>query len=283
MITAQHPRQFITVQGEKIGYLAIGKPTNPALLFVHGWLSHAGFWRDSLNRFSDRFYCVAVDLLGFGMSAKPPAGDYSILAQAQRIIAVADALNLKTFALLGHSMGGQVALMTARHFPQRLSKLMIMGSVVDGKVTPYLKNIYRLPLWLGYYVPQTWGVSRLLMSRLRPYKHLFLDNAMTYRKDVIPLNSPDIPMATQPGIERPAYLAFWAFQACDLTPELPYITTRTLIIAGKQDNTVPVSSSRLAHECLPKNQFVLLNPCGHTPNVEEPAQYYAVLENFLVD
>ncbi len=281
MITAQHPRQFVTIQGEKIGYLTAGNPANPALIFVHGWLSHAGFWRDSLNRFSDRFYCVALDLLGFGMSDKPRDGDYSILAQAQRVIGVADALNLKTFTLMGHSMGGQVALMTARHFPQRVSKLMIMGSVVDGKVTLYLKNVYRLPLWMGYYVPLTWAVSRLLMSRFRTYKHLFLDNAMTYRKDVIPLNSPDIPMATQHGIERPAYLAFWALHACDLTPDLPHIATPTLIIVGEQDNTVPASSSKLAHQCLPNNQLVLLDPCGHTPNVEEPERYYAAVEKFL--
>src|ERR1051326_1279433 len=73
-------------------YTASGDPSKPLLIMIHGWLSYRGVWRTTVPALQDRFYCVAVDLLGFGDNDKPVEADYSIAAQAQRIVALADEL-----------------------------------------------------------------------------------------------------------------------------------------------------------------------------------------------
>jgi pimeloyl-ACP methyl ester carboxylesterase len=141
--------------------------------------------------------------------------------------------------------------------------------------------VYFFPLLGGYYIPATWALSRFSMRRVRLYKYLFLDNAMTYQKDVIPLGSHDIEMSLVPDIERPAYLAFHALQAYDLTPRLSEIRAPVLIVHGEQDNTVPVASARLAHQHIPHSQLVIYDPCGHTPYLETPQQLHETLKRFL--
>src|SRR5688572_33414155 len=100
-------------QNDKLMYTTVGHPAAPPLLLVHGWLSYRGVWRQTMEAFKDSHYCVAIDLLGFGNSDKPAGGDYSIAAQGQRVLQLANALGLDRFALMGHSMGGQIALCVA--------------------------------------------------------------------------------------------------------------------------------------------------------------------------
>ena len=96
------------VANHKLIYTASGDPANPLLIMIHGWLSHRGVWRTTVPALQDRFYCIAVDLLGFGDNEKPADGDYQIVTQAQRIVALADELGFQKFNLIGHSMGGQI-------------------------------------------------------------------------------------------------------------------------------------------------------------------------------
>lgn len=274
-------RQFVTIDGQRIGYIAEGSPAHPPLVLVHGWLSHAGFWRGVIDTFRDTHYCLVIDHLGFGFSDKPANGDYSIPAQAQRLLQLTDSLGLKQFSLMGHSMGGQIALCIASTAPERVQKVITVDGVVTGALTPYFKNIYRLPLFIGYYVPQTWLMSRIGMRYFRPYKWIFSDFALTYQRDVIPMGDIGIEMALVEGIERPAYLAFQALQQCDLTPQLSQIKAPVLIVHGAQDNTVPVASAHHAHHHIPGSKLVIFNPCGHTPTLEVPEQFFPVVMDFL--
>jgi pimeloyl-ACP methyl ester carboxylesterase len=276
-------RKFTTIAGYTITYIAEGNPANPALLLVHGLLAHAGFWRDVIDRFKDTHYCVAIDLAGFGFSDKPANGDYTIPAQANRVLALADHLGIQQFSLAGHSMGGQIVLYLAIHAPQRVQKVVTLGGVVTGALAAYFKNLYRLPLWMGYYAPQVWLMSRIGLRYILPYKWMFTDFAMTYHRNVIPMGSVDIEMGIIEGIERPAYLAFQALQQCDLTPDLGRIKAPVLILHGEQDNTVPAASGRHAHQHIAGSQLVIFNPCGHTPNLEVPDEFFPAITAFLTN
>src|SRR5262245_3749150 len=95
------------------GAPGVPTPGAPPALMIHGWFSYRGVWQSTLEALQARHYCVALDQLGFGASDKPRDGDYRIEAHARRVLDVADTLGLERFALLGHSMGGQVALCVA--------------------------------------------------------------------------------------------------------------------------------------------------------------------------
>lgn len=103
----------IEVEGYKIVYDEYGNANNPAIILLHGWFSYRGVWKQIAGLLEGNYYCVAVDLLGFGDSDKPEKADYSIEAQSKRIVEIAQGLGLDRFSIIGHSMGGQIAMCVA--------------------------------------------------------------------------------------------------------------------------------------------------------------------------
>jgi pimeloyl-ACP methyl ester carboxylesterase len=280
--TLRARRQFVTIDGQQIAYVTAGERGSPPLLLVHGWLSYAGAWDSTLEALKDSFYCIAPDLLGFGFSDKPAHGDYSIPTQAGRVLALADTLGIDTFALAGHSMGGQIALYIAATQPRRVRRVASVCGVVTGELSVYLRAMYTPPLWLGHYVNRhVWDLSRYGMMHWRWYKHLYYDNANTYRKDVIPLGHIDLQMGVFRGIERPSYFAYYALQSCDLTSMLGSISAPVLLLHGENDNVVPVRNARHAHDHIPDNRLDIIRQCGHWPMYEHTERYIKTMRAFL--
>ena len=85
---------------------------SPALVFIHYWGGSRRTWSEVIAPLSSRFRCIAVDLRGWGKSDRP-VDDYSLFAQADDVEGVVEALNVKDFVLVGHSMGGKIAQILA--------------------------------------------------------------------------------------------------------------------------------------------------------------------------
>jgi 2-hydroxymuconate-semialdehyde hydrolase len=109
-----------TFDNHQLTYTTAGHADAPPLLLIHGWLSYRGVWQQTMEAFKDSHYCVAIDLLGFGNSDKPADADYSIAAQGQRVLQLANALGIDRFTLMGHSMGGQI-----RAVPKKLNQVPV--------------------------------------------------------------------------------------------------------------------------------------------------------------
>lgn len=273
-------REFLTIEGQQMGYLRAGVKGGPPLIMVHGWLSHAGVWVKTLETFASTHDCIAIDLLGHGFSDKPRNGDYSIAAQSRRVLAIADALGIQRFTWIGHSMGGQIGLYTAIHNPERLERLVSVSGVVTGQLSAYVRHRVQPIFWLGSLMPAVWNLSRM-MSNWSWYKDYF-DRPIVYS---LPSGIPpvDRQMALQHGVEIPFYRDLQAIAACDLTPDLPKIQTPTLAIFGKQDNTVPVEHGYLLEQRVPGSRLVVFEECGHLPYQEQPTQYLNALQGFLTE
>ena len=128
----------IQVDRYQLSYTTAGRDNSPPLILIHGWMSHRDVWAGTMKvlKFSHR--CIAIDLLGFGDSPKPEDSDYSIPAQARRVLELADALELEDFALIGHSMGAQIALyLAAKRAPQRVDKVI---SVAESALPAHLAH-----------------------------------------------------------------------------------------------------------------------------------------------
>ena len=124
-----------TVAGPS-GLLAVddGGSGGVPVLFVHSFAGSGAHWQAQLAHLRTTRRAVAIDLRGHGLSAPPLDKNYSVPALASDIAAVADALNLRRFVLVGHSMGGAAAVAYAGMHPDRLAGLVLVGT--PGKVAP---------------------------------------------------------------------------------------------------------------------------------------------------
>src|SRR3990170_241180 len=107
-----------------------------AIVLVHSLAGNTRHWSGQLDHLRKSRRAVALDLRGHGKSEAPRNGEYSIEAQAEDVGAVADALGLERFALVGHSMGAGVALGYAGAHPERVTHLLLADPVGDGTQTP---------------------------------------------------------------------------------------------------------------------------------------------------
>src|SRR5688572_24426260 len=148
---AQHT---FTLDNCQLHYATAGSPENPPLIMLHGYTSSQHVWRTTIPALEGQFYCVALDLLGHGESDLLPDGDYNIVAQGKRVLALADKLGFERFSLIGHSMGGQISLCIASMLaPERVEYLIDVSGVVAAKLTPFVEAYTFRPVRLLYGTP----------------------------------------------------------------------------------------------------------------------------------
>jgi pimeloyl-ACP methyl ester carboxylesterase len=113
-----------------------GAPGSLPVVLVHSLAGNSSHWAAQLQHLRPRRTAVSLDLRGHGQSEPPRNGDYSITAMAGDVAAVVDALKLARFVLVGHSMGGGVALTYAGRHPDRVAGLVLIDPIGDGKQIP---------------------------------------------------------------------------------------------------------------------------------------------------
>ena len=274
---------YETIDGFKMAYTAVGDPKNPPLILVHGWTSHRGVWQSTVAALQTTYYCISMDLLGHGDSDKPVDGDYSIKAQADRIVKLADSLELQRFALIGHSMGGQIVLMIASLLaPERVTTLVDVSGVASGKVTAGAElrlRLIQICRWLPFIFPLT-----RTMVNSQTLANMLFGRSWFYDIKRIPPAFWQLEGQRLYSHPKPGVLASCgeAILEQDLTAQLSSIRASTLIMFGKQDNTVPLSEAYLAQQYISGSQLVLFDECGHFPMIEQPSAYLTTLQDFLV-
>lgn len=145
---APRPGRLVEVDGVSIHYVEQG--SGPAVLLIHGFGGHTFSFRHTMPALAAAgFRAVALDLKGFGFSERVKGGDYSLSWQARMVLSFMDALGIERASLVGHSMGGEVAMRVAAGAPERVERLVLAASVSGDRVptlppTPLLKPF--LPL-----------------------------------------------------------------------------------------------------------------------------------------
>ncbi len=122
---------FVSVGDANLHYLAAGDPASPMLLFLHGFPEYAGMWRDTMERLSDRFFCLAPDQLGYNLSDKPQdVARYRARALVEDVAAFIEAFPpQRKFTLVAHDWGGAIAWAYALKYPETLERLVIINAV----------------------------------------------------------------------------------------------------------------------------------------------------------
>ncbi len=260
-----------------------GAPTGPGVdtfLLLHGYAGSSFTWRAWAPRLAERGRVLLVDLKGFGEAPKPADMAYGPLDQAALVTRLIEERDLRRLTLIGHSLGGGIALLTARSLVRngdaRLDRLVLVAAAAyDQRMPPFVKlaDHPRLSSLLMGVLSTRLIVRSVLRSIV--YDPSRVDEAQV-RGYAAPLRSPGAVRALIESARqlRPAELD-------ELVASYPEIDVPTLLLWGREDPVVPLTiGQRLARE-LPDAHLHVLDGCGHLPAEERPEASFAALEAFL--
>jgi len=262
------PLQTTTLDGLQIGYRVQGR--GPDVLLLHGWASSSRMWQVMMNTLAPRFRLWALDLPGFGDSQKPDHDWYSIPNYIQFVSDFIAAMGLQQPDVIGHSMGGMLALDLAIQQPAAVRRLIAINPVVTGRTHLDLRLLSRAPLGRSMMKLGRW-VWPLATSDWPDWVRL--DGLRSVHSRRI---REDWGKATSES----ALSTLRAIARRDLSSHLPRVAAPTLVILGNRDLTAPNAEGRLAARSIPGARLAVL-PTGHLPTDDVPDQTHALVDEFL--
>lgn len=247
----------------------------PPVLLLHGsgpGVSAWANWRLLLPVLASNRRVIAPDLVGFGDTERPADAAYTMATWLDQVIAVLDALDLPRVDLVGNSFGGALALALAIRAPQRVRRLVLMGSVgVPFPITPGLDAVWG-------YEPSLQAMKGLL-DVFAYDRSLVTDELaeLRYRASV------------QPGYQQaysamfPAPRQRWVDAMASAEADIRALEHETLVIHGREDRVIPLSTSLTLAQWIPNSQLHVFGHCGHWTQIEHAARFAGLLEAFFAE
>jgi 2-hydroxymuconate-semialdehyde hydrolase len=133
---ADVPKPGNTIALDGVGIHYVDRGQGPPLVLIHGLGGSICNFRYNIPVLSQHLRVVVLDLKGFGYSERPATGDYSLTAQARLVAELMDRLGIPRAAVLGHSMGGAIALRLATIWPEKVDRLILVGSAPPDRMVP---------------------------------------------------------------------------------------------------------------------------------------------------
>jgi pimeloyl-ACP methyl ester carboxylesterase len=255
------------LNGIEITYDDVGSGT--AIVCIHGHPFNRSMWNPQVEALRDSYRVVTFDLRGYGESQ----GDDTPIAFevfAQDTLALMDVLEIKAAAVMGLSMGGQIAFETWFQAPERVLALILADSSAHLD-TPEGKQV------------RNDTADRLLKEGMGPYAEEVLSKMVgpstISTKPDIAAHVMGMMQTTRPSGAASALRA--RSERRDYVPLLGGITVPTCIFVGRDDEFTPVSIAESMHEQIPGSQLVVIEAAGHMPNLEQPEAFNRALLNFL--
>jgi len=262
----------------------LGHPPTPGtdtFLLLHGYGGSSFSWRTWVPALAARGRVLLVDMKGFGRAPKPDDGRYAPADLAAVVLRLIELRDLSRLTLVGHSLGGGVALYVAlglhdRGDDPRLTRLVLVASAAYPQRLPPFVTLGRHP-----------GLSTLLMRVLGP-RFVVGQALRSIVFDRSAISNNQIRGYAAPLGAREAHAALWTAARQILPPDLDRLTARypelkipTLLLWGRQDPAVPLWVGQRLSRTLPRSTLRVLERCGHLPAEERPEESLAALLDFL--
>ena len=274
------PLQETTLHGHRVGFRMAGD--GPLIVLIHGITSTSEVWVDVMARLAERYTVVAPDLLGHGRSAKP-RGDYSLGAYASGARDLLGLLGFERGTVVGHSLGGGIALQFAYQFPELCQRLVLVSSGGLGREVHPLLRAAALP------------GSELVLPLITRDWAIGAGAAVASVFERFGFKAgPDLAEAARGYSSLADHQARSAFvhtlravidlegQRVSATDRL-YLAQRmpTLLIWGSADPIIPVEHGRRTRERIPGSRLVEFPAAGHWPQLDDPDRFVGELSDFV--
>jgi 2-hydroxymuconate-semialdehyde hydrolase len=273
---AEHSR-FTQIDGRRVHYQEAGDESAPPVILIHGFCASTFVWSDVLLPIAAAgLRVIAPDLIGFGFSEKPRAGEYTINAQARMVVRLMERLGIGRATVIGSSYGGAVAATIALDYPERVERLVLVDAVINDDVkrqpmlqlaaAPLLGDVFS-PVLLSTYTLTRWRMQKVYGKSAQ---HLLEEERM--RAHHRPLRSSSAHRAVIRTLRR--------WNAARIEEEAHRIRQPTLLIWGEDDVDIPLAHGRLMFERIPDARLVVFRRCGHLPQEEYPREFIRVVTEF---
>jgi pimeloyl-ACP methyl ester carboxylesterase len=270
----------VQLHGHRVIYHMIG--SGPPVVLIHGMVNSSRHWREVALGLADRYTVIAPDLIGHGDSATP-RGDYSLGAHAACIRDLLAVLGVERATIVGHSLGGGVAMQFFYQFPQRTERLVLVSSGGLGhEVSPLLRSA-TLP---GVPALLALAAHPRLLSGLRRAGDRLCESGsrqgvylQAIARALRPLEQPGARTAFLHTLRAVIDIRGQRVSATDrlyLLAGMP-----TLIVWGERDHTIPPAHGLAAHHAAPGSRFETLPAAAHFPHLEDAAGLTAILAEFI--
>ncbi len=241
-----------------------GKP----VILLHGWLGSWGYWLKTMESLKNEYRCYALDFWGFGDSGKRRTS-YQVDDFVSLVDQFMDRLGIEAAPVVGHSMGGTVAMCLALAKPQRVQRVIAVGSPVVGDSLNIFLRLAGRP-WIANIV---WHLPVALQLGIKAFSPYVVKNWNEWYQ-----------MITR-DLSRTTLEAFFSsinsLHKTDLRARLPAMTTPLMGIYGAGDNVVAPNQANLIANNAPISKVTMMLGSGHFPMLDEPQAFNRNLAEFL--
>jgi pimeloyl-ACP methyl ester carboxylesterase len=238
------------------------------VILLHGWLGSWGLWQETMGYLSTFYRTYALDFWGFGESGRKRE-TYAVQDFVGLVDQFMEQLGIAQAPLVGHSMGGTVSLLVAMNYPQRVSKVTVVGSpIVGSSLAPLLK--------LAGYRPAAFTIFHM-MGAFRAF--------MKYFYSRIICTDPRFPEMMDRDLSRTTLESFLlsiaSLRRTDLRPQLGQVKVPALGMYGDQDKIVHPLQWQPMQKGIPQARIERFPRSGHFMMLEEPGEFREKLKTFL--
>jgi pimeloyl-ACP methyl ester carboxylesterase len=270
----------VVLHGHRISYRCAG--SGSVVLLLHGITSNATTWDDVLPWIAERHTVVAPDLLGHGQSAKPRT-DYSLGAQANGLRDLLAVLGHERATVVGHSLGGGIAMQLAYQYPELCERLVLVSSGGLGREVHALLRAAALPgsewvlplLCRAGLQDAVAGAARFL-ARLGMRAGPDVEEVWRGYTSLADPACREAFVHTLRAVVEPGGQRVCAVDRLYLTALMP-----TLIVWGDRDPMIPVEHGHSAHRAMPGSRLEIFRGAGHLPHRDKPWRFVRLLLDFV--
>ncbi|MGH8788915.1 MAG: alpha/beta fold hydrolase [Cupriavidus necator] len=245
------------------------------VLLIHGsgpGVSAWANWRLVLPELARERRVIAPDMVGFGFTERPAGIRYDMDTWVQQAIELLDALDIERADVVGNSFGGALSLALAIRAPQRVRRLVLMGSVgVPFEITPGLDAVWG-------YTPSFENMRRI-MDVFAHDRSLVSDELARLRYEA----------SIRPGFQESFAAMFPPPRQASVdamaSPEaaIRALPHETLVIHGREDQVIPLANSLTLAQWIPHSQLHVFGHCGHWTQIEHNARFNRLVGDFLAE
>jgi pimeloyl-ACP methyl ester carboxylesterase len=265
-----------TIRGRRVHYTDIG--SGPAVVLIHGQGGCWQWWLRVMPTMAAHGRIIAVDLPGFGES-EPIAGDVDVIHEhVATVVGLLDYLGLAKAIIVGHSMGGLVALQLACDYPERISGLVLADAGGANLSPGRLQGILAVLRLFNAVFSIPW-VPRVVARNPLLRAVMFSAGVHHWRTLSRRLAMEILPRMAAPGFMQSLKAA--AIAVNQVQPE--DVMSPSLVVWGTRDRILPVSTGHSLASQIPDARLVLLDAVGHCPMVEASGQFSELLTDFARD
>jgi pimeloyl-ACP methyl ester carboxylesterase len=275
MTTTEKPEigQSAEANGIRTNYLEAGSGDETVLL-IHGsgpGVTSYANWRLVIPALAEHFRVIAPDMVGFGYSDRPEGVTYGLDTWADQTVGLMDTLGIQKAHLIGNSFGGAIALRIATQHPDRVGKLVLMGSMgVPFEITEGLDRVW------GY--EASFENMRKVLDVFAYSRELVNDELAQVRYEG----------SIQPGFQEafssmfPAPRQRWVEAMTTPEEQIRALQHPTLIVHGREDKVIPVSNSYKLEELIENADLSVFSKCGHWSMIERTDDFNRQVRDFFL-